>query len=155
MKQAIIILASLTISSCATMFSGETQQIQVNTTANNSITQNVNCTIQNGRGTWNITSSSVATIRRDGNPLIISCGNADKSLIGTTSIAPFYNTTNLWNIPLTLFFIVPGVVGWVWDGVDGTTNEYPKTINVALSSNHEAESKVVESEPLLKTNSTK
>lgn len=34
---------------------------------------------------------------------------------------------------MTIFSIVPGVVGWVWDGVDGTTNEYPKTVNVVLN----------------------
>jgi hypothetical protein len=45
-----------------------------------------------------------------------------------------YNKTNLWNIGLTLVAVAPGVVGWVWDGVDGNANKYPDVIDVKMAS---------------------
>lgn len=125
-------VAGVLTTGCATMFSGQTQTVQVNATINNAPVQNINCYVSNGRGNWNVMSSSSVTLRRDGNPLVVNCSNQNKTLYGVASIEPYYNTTNLWNIGLTLVYIVPGVVGWIWDGADGTTNEYPHTINVQL-----------------------
>ena len=148
-----IILSCILFTGCATMFSGTTQPVQLNATMDGQQVTDSYCTVQNGRGSWNVMAPDNVMVKRDGNPLSISCANRDKTLVGTTSVEPYYNTTNLWNIPLTLAWIIPGAVGWVWDGVDGTTNEYPHTVNVKMQQPQSFVPKQIESAPQVKSES--
>ena len=147
-----ICISAVVLCGCASMFSGTTQPVQLNATINGQQVTDSYCTIQNGRGSWNAMAPDNVMVKRDANPLSISCMNQDKTLVGVTSVEPYYNTTNLWNIPLTFGFIITGVVGWVWDGVDGTTNEYPHTINVKMQQ-AQSLSKSIESSPQTKNES--
>ncbi len=132
MKKFISIgVAATLMTGCASLFSTETQAVKINPKVDNQSISGVKCSVQNGRGYWMATGSDDVIIRRDSRPLAISCYNQNKTYIGSTSIASYYNTTNLWNIPLT---IIPaaGIAGWVLDGTNGTANEYPASIDVNM-----------------------
>ncbi len=141
------LIAGLAASGCATMFSGTTQNVQINTTLNGQPLTGTSCTVQNNRGSWMSNAPDNVMVKRDGNPLAINCTSKDNAYFGTATVEPYYNTTNLWNIGLTLAWIVPGVVGWVWDGVDGTTNEYPHTINITMMQKASESQAIINSKP--------
>jgi hypothetical protein len=128
----ILSLVGVISTGCATMFSGTTQAVHVNATSDGQLVLDAYCTLQNSRGSWNSMSPDTVVVRRDSNPLSVRCTSKDNKMVGTANIEPYYNTTNLWNIPLTLAWIVPGAVGWIVDGASGTTNEYQNTINVRM-----------------------
>lgn len=129
------VCSSMCVAGCASMFSTETQPVKINATYNNHPETNVTCTIQNGRGSWTANAGESTVIRRDSRPLTVTCNNKDNTLMGSTSINSYYNTTNLWNIPLTLI-PVAGIAGWVLDGTNGTANEYPGMVNIQMSNSH-------------------
>ncbi|HLX54914.1 MAG TPA: hypothetical protein VKR58_13295 [Aquella sp.] len=131
MKKLLLIPITLSVflTGCASMFSSETQTVKIGSTTNNQVDPNILCTIQNGRGSWTANLGESTDIRRDSRPLRIKCYNKNNTLVGSTSVPSNYNTTNLWNIPLTLI-PAAGVAGWVLDGTNGTANEYPHTISV-------------------------
>lgn len=137
---------------CATMFSGTTQAVQINATSNGQPMQEAYCTLQNSRGSWSAVSPDTVVIRRDGNPLSVRCTSKDNQMIGTASIEPYYNTTNLWNIPLTIAWILPGAVGWIVDGASGTTNEYQSTVSIRMMTPAANSTTIqsVESKPIFK-----
>lgn len=131
-KSLIIISAGVLMTGCASMFSTETQSVKVTPNGNNQLNSNIMCSIQNGRGSWTVPLGGSADIRRDSRPLTVNCYNQNHTLVGTNIVPSKYNTTNLWNIPLTL--IPPaGIAGWVLDGTNGTANEYPATISVNMN----------------------
>ena len=118
---------------CASMFSGQSQPVKINGAfTSNQVESDIKCSIQNGRGSWTANLGESTFIVRDNKPLQISCYNHNQKLVGSTSIEPYYNTTNLWNIPLTLI-PVAGIAGLVYDGTNGTANEYPGTISVNMN----------------------
>lgn len=136
------ILASA-LSSCATMFSGTTQPVQLAATkTDGSPMLDAYCTLSNSRGSWSAMAPDTVTIRRDNEPISVKCIGSNGNYVGTGSFTPYYNTTNLWNIPLTIAFIIPGIAGWVTDGVSGTTNEYASTLNIKMLSVSNTESSV-------------
>ncbi len=115
---------------CASMFSGQSQPVKI--ISNSLIESDIKCNLQNGRGSWVANLGESTFIMRDNKPLQISCYNHNQELVGSTAINSYYNTTNLWNIPLTLI-PAAGIVGWVYDGTNGTANEYPATININMN----------------------
>lgn len=120
------------IGGCASMFSGQSQPVKVTAISKAPLESDIKCHMQNGRGSW-ITSLNESTfIMRDNKPLQISCYNREQELVGQTSIEPYYNKTNLWNIPLTLI-PAAGIAGWVYDGTNGTANEYPGAITINMN----------------------
>lgn len=131
--QKLLLISSLgyLMTGCASIFSGQTQPIKINAATNNQIESSIMCNIQNGRGSWNANLGESVYIMRDSNPLQISCTNQSKTLTGSTVVNSYYNKTNLWNIPLTLL-PAAGVAGWVYDGTNGTANEYPATIDINI-----------------------
>ena len=132
MKNILLIIVSGSfMCSCASMFSTETQMVKITQSGSDSIDSGITCSIQNGRGSWMATVGTSTDIRRDSQPLAIKCYNQNKTLVGSTSVPSKYNTTNLWNIPLTLI-PAAGIVGWVLDGTNGSANEYPSIINVSM-----------------------
>lgn len=131
-KLSLIIATGFTLGGCASMFSSETQPVKVNALVNNKPQPGLMCSVQNGRGSWATDSGeSYVVIRRDSRPLAVNCYNQDKTLVGTASVPSYYNTTNLWNIPLTLI-PAAGIAGWVLDGTNGTANEYPHEVDVNM-----------------------
>ncbi len=144
---SLILFLASTISGCASMFSGESQTIHLTQSPKSAAEPNVapeqqitSCLLQNGRGSWHAAPGDYVSLRRDGQALAISCYNNQQLLVAHTSVPPHYNTTNLWNIPLTLI-PTAGIAGWVLDGTNGTSNEYPSTITLtAKAQNAKAES---------------
>lgn len=132
LQEFIFILICFFITSCASMFSTETQSIKITSNDNSQFNSNIMCHVQNGRGSWTLPLGESTAIRRDSRPLTVNCYNQDHTLVGTRSVPSIYNTTNLWNIPLTLI-PVAGIVGWIVDGTNGTTNEYPTTVKVSMN----------------------
>lgn len=119
------------VTGCASMFSSETQAVKIAPSGNSQPNSNIMCSIQNGRGSWTTPLGESTVIRRDSKDLAINCYDQNHTLVGATSVPSKYNTTNLWNIPLTLI-PAAGIAGWVLDGTNGTANEYPGVINVNM-----------------------
>lgn len=130
-KALVITSVGMLMTGCASMFSTETQSVKI-TTNDSQPDPSIMCSIQNGRGSWMAPIGESIDIRRDSKPLAVNCYNQSHTLVGANSVPSKYNTTNLWNIPLTLI-PAAGIAGWVLDGTNGTANEYPATISVNIN----------------------
>lgn len=132
-QQSLVILSmAYLITGCASLFSQQSQPITIKPQSGSQVSANVQCYVQNGRGSWMANVGESTFILRDNKMLQVNCYNEDHVLVGKTSIEPYYNKTNLWNIPLTLIPIA-GIAGWIYDWTDGTTSEYPATVNVSMN----------------------
>ena len=131
-KALVIISVGILMTGCASMFSTETQAVRITSNGNEPSNSNIMCSIQNGRGSWMAPVGESIDIRRDSRPLAVNCYDKNHTLVGANSVPSKYNTTNLWNIPLTLI-PAAGIAGWVLDGTNGTANEYPATISVNIN----------------------
>jgi hypothetical protein len=136
----LLLTVAMLLNGCASLFSRETQAIYLapNPHSESSATTGDQtialCRLQNGRGSWDAEPGTTVKVRRDGHELQVSCYDKQNLLITKSSIMPYYNTTNLWNIPLMLI-PAAGIAGWVLDGVNGTSNEYPSVISVPAKPN--------------------
>lgn len=138
-KYSFILLSmGFLMTGCASLFSTETQSVKI-ASDNSSTNMNITCTVQNGRGSWMVPLGESVEIRRDSRPLAVVCYNKNHTVVGLGSVPSQYNITNLWNIPLTLI-PAAGIAGWVLDGTNGTTNEYPKSINIYVTPKSESSS---------------
>lgn len=137
-KKIINVLSVVfSMTGCASLFSTETQSVKI--ASNSSTSTDITCTVQNGRGSWNVPLGESVEIRRDSRPLAVICYDKNHNVVGSGSAPSQYNTTNLWNIPLTLI-PAAGIAGWVLDGTNGTANEYPKSVNIYVSPKSESSS---------------
>jgi hypothetical protein len=119
----VISLAGLT--SCASIVSGSYQTVTVQTGAAGSPVDNANCQLQNGRGTWDVTSPGSVSVHRDASELAVTClkkgyGEGDTQVL---------SGTNNWvwgNIGFG------GIIGVLVDSTDGAADRYPSTVRVPM-----------------------
>lgn len=141
-KIVVIIFSSVTLGGCATIFSGTDQPMQIvakDKTGNN--LNNVTCRVQTAKENLAITMvPGTVIIPRATKDIIIDCISADQHYAGSTVVSSHYNSTNLWNIGLTIPYIIPGVVGWSVDGISGADMEYPKNVDVNMLSTKDEDS---------------
>jgi len=137
-KPLMLLSVGFLMTGCASLFSTETQSVKI-ASDSNSASANIICTVQNGRGSWMVPLGESVEIRRDSRPLAVICYDKNHNVVGSGSVPSQYNTTNLWNIPLTLI-PAAGIAGWVLDGTNGTANEYPKSVNIYVTPKSESSS---------------
>ena len=124
---ASAIVASTSVTGCATIFEGPTQNFKINT-VNDTASRDTRCNVTNEEGTWGTYADGGMTIHRDGNPMKVECRNDTQ--VGVTEVEPRFQAEYLvldiiWDACiLTLSCVI--------DGVNNSFYEYPPSVDVYM-----------------------
>lgn len=117
-------IAAATLSACASMTSGTTQSIALQTTPSTG----AECQIVNEKGTWLIPATpGSTTINRAYGDLVVTCAHKN-GMKGSASVQSTTVGAAFGNI------LAGGLIGAAVDMSSGAAYQYPATINVALVS---------------------
>lgn len=118
----LVLTSIVTLSGCATIVSGESQQIALRTTP----VSNASCTARNALGQYNLPATpGVVTVQRSSSELIVACEKE-----GYTG-----KTTSNADIEAMLFgnILVGGIPGLIIDAATGSFHSYDNEIDVAMT----------------------
>ena len=122
----ITCVVSLGISGCATLTSSKMQSLTLSTTAaDGTAIGQVNCTLKNDRGTWELISPGMVAIQRSAKDLVVECkkdGVADGSLVATSRVVG-----SIWGNILFLHG-----AGAAIDHYSGKGYDYPDNLPVVM-----------------------
>ena|SRR5438067_136431 len=121
MRLAAVAATGIALSGCATIISGTSENISVNTPP----TTGASCTLSNGEGTWNVVSPGVARVERAGHDMGVHCSKPGFQ-DGTANLVSGFEPWALGNI------IFGGVIGIVVDIADGAVHKYPRSVDVPM-----------------------
>lgn len=117
--KVITIIPLLFLMSCASIISGQNQNISVTTTPPSK------CTLINNSGTWFVSSPGSVNVQRSFSSMNIKCKTDKKT--GVTSVGTGVNPWILGNI------VFGGVIGLAIDGISGAAFRYPNLITIPMS----------------------
>ena len=125
---ALIVVLALA-SGCATITTSEMQAVQISTiTADGMPVMEADCSVQNDQGSWQITTPTVAHVRRSSKDLLVNCkkeGFPDGSMRAISRA-----TGGMWG-NIILF----AGIGAIIDHNTGTGYDYPNELPVKLGAN--------------------
>ena len=121
MKWAILFSAVI-LSGCASVMYGDAQQLSVEARCGHRAIP-AQCSVQNSRGHWNVNAPAHLIIKKDSDPLVISCASP---FFGaqTVSVAPSATTALAGNA------LFGGILGAGVDIMSGAGMRYPHTVIV-------------------------
>ena len=119
---AAIAATGVALSGCATIITGSTQSIAINTPP----TSGADCSLSNSEGTWNVASPGQVTVAKSKHDISVHCTKSGWQDADST-VASGFQAWTLGNI------ILGGLIGIGVDAMTGAINEYPKTVNVPMS----------------------
>ena len=126
MKVALALLAACAmLSACASIVSGDEQQVTVVTAAHAQPVAGSACTLRNTRGMWTVVAPGTAKIRRADDALWVRCegpGYRPRA----TQIESGVNGMVFGNI------LIGGIIGYVIDRSSGAAFKYPDRIAVDM-----------------------
>lgn len=115
----------VSLSACATIVSGTSQNLSVQTVSNGASLPSVNCAVKNSGGTENVMAPGSVNVHRDSDALNIQCakpGYQAASVDAPASVEPWF----VGNI------LIGGLIGMMVDLTDGAASKYPDTITVPM-----------------------
>jgi hypothetical protein len=122
-RAAALLASTLSLFGCASITSGTTQSVSVQTTP----MTGAECQLVNEKGSWTIAASpGSTTITRAYGDLVVSCTAKDGSK-GSTSVQSTTVGSAFGNI------IAGGIIGAAVDMSSGAAYQYPSTISVTMA----------------------
>ncbi len=124
LRAAALLMLCLGMQACASITTGTTQSVAVDTTP----VQQATCTLQNEKGQWTvIRTPGAATVAKAYGPLSVQCrsdaGHAGSSSVNSTTAGAAFGN-----------IIAGGIVGAAVDMGSGAAYQYPAQVVVAMSS---------------------
>ena len=123
---AVLAMASLLFTGCASIVTGQNQALSVETIAQNgSQVSGANCRLANDKGTWFVVTPGSATVTRSYNDINVSCskdGHEPGILVAKSS-------TKVMAAGNILF---GGIIGAAVDAGTGAAFDYPSLIRVIM-----------------------
>jgi hypothetical protein len=125
MNKMLLLIAITTLTGCASMQQGSTQNITI-ATINDKNIDKTRCNIKNEEGVWTAAPNAAVSIHRDGNSMEIQCENDLQT--GINHIEPSFSggyvfLDLLWDIC---------TISCVVDGVNNAFYDYPLAATVAM-----------------------
>jgi hypothetical protein len=121
----VVIGASFLLTGCASITSGTTQVVSVDTKSNGEALTGANCRLENGKGVFYVTTPGSVTIHRATDELMVKC-EKENLQAGTAQVKSGVKGIVYGNI------LFGGVIGAVVDVNDGAAFDYPSVISVAM-----------------------
>jgi hypothetical protein len=121
------VVASLALSGCASIVSGQNQSVSVVAMSDTGSPQvpGATCELKNDKGTWFVTTPGSATVRRSGRDLGVRCEKAPHEP-GVASVKSATKAMTYGNI------LFGGPIGVVVDIGSGAAYDYPNLISVRM-----------------------
>lgn len=116
------ILLICTLSGCATVITGDTEDISITTTPE----IGAKCILSNKRGEWALAESpGTVTVKRSMSNLVVNC-DSKNGYTGTRSISTSVKATTAGNL------LFGGIIGGGIDAATGAAFDYPDSIVVPM-----------------------
>ena len=109
---------------CATLFGGVTQTVTIETRDEGAILLGSACSLQNGKGTWTMTTPGSVVIERSFSDLAVMCTHEGYGPAGRI----IRSTTGAWMLGNVI--MIGGVIGAAIDIDSGAAFDYPIFITV-------------------------
>jgi hypothetical protein len=123
---ALILLAPVIFSGCATITKDANQSVQIETySKDNQPVAGVKCTAQNERGQWTTTSPGAVNVHRSGQNLLINCEKEGEQAGRGTAVSRA-NGGMFGNI------VFGGGIGAIIDHNKGTAYTYPSWLRIVM-----------------------
>jgi uncharacterized protein YceK len=119
---AAIAAAGVALSGCASIVTGSSQKVTVNTPP----TTGADCTLTSSEGTWNVSSPGTVSISKTKHDVNVHCTKAGYQ-DADAAVPSGFQAWTLGNL------ILGGIPGLVIDLATGATNEYPSEITVPMT----------------------
>jgi uncharacterized protein YceK len=120
MKNIILSLLVIPLTACASIVTGSSQTVSVDTTP-----IGAECDLTNEKGTWNLNDTpGTVMVKRAHSDLHVKCQKG--SLVGTKTVASSTKAVAFGNV------VFGGVIGAGVDMSTGAAYDYPSTIQVKL-----------------------
>jgi hypothetical protein len=116
-----IMVLCLTLSSCASTMSGNSQNITIASNVNGAT-----CSLQNEKGNWSVQTPGSSVVTNSRENLTVRCQkNGYETAV--VSVPSKHKDSATWGNVL-----LGGGVGYIWDRKTGAAYVYPSTINLTL-----------------------
>lgn len=115
--------ALLSLSACASIIEGSTDNVSVVTTP----PTNASCTLANSRGSYNAGSSGVATVKKSKSALDVVCTDLQSGARGQKTVESDVEAWAFGNI------LIGGLIGLGVDWGTGAAYDYPASATVPMS----------------------
>ena len=131
-----LVIFAASLSGCATIYSEPTQPVTfITTCANSTKVIAAQCQISTPKGTRSITTPGVIELSRTDAKVEVICTSANAA-VGQTDVKP--SDSLIWAtnfVPFAIFYggFITGIVGSVVDSATGASNDFPKSVTVALN----------------------
>jgi hypothetical protein len=126
MIRTFLLLVTLSLSGCATIFEGTTQSLMVKTARDNG--KDTLCSAVNEEGSWqSIIPLETTNIRRDGNTMLVKCENNTQK--GATNVEPNFKGAYIFLDALLDFCTISCVV----DAISNSFYEYPSMVVIPMT----------------------
>lgn len=120
MKTLLITLTCLSLSACASIVTGTTQSVSIETSQNSA-----QCELKNDKGKWHVSDTPASVVvQRSYDDLIVTCHKS-----GLSGSASFKSTTKAMAIGNIVF---GGAIGAGVDTATGAAFDYPSVMKVEL-----------------------
>ena len=127
MKKAAVLLSSLVLAGCATIFSGTSQTINVKVvdSSNQQLLTNVSCAVSDGNGTTHsiTTNPAAITVSKGNGALRVDCTKAGYKQLNM-AVGDSFNALTVVNV---LFW-----PGFIVDAVSGAYKKYPSHYQINM-----------------------
>ena len=116
-----IVILCLTLNSCASTMSGNSQPVSISSNVNGA-----SCVLTNEKGSWSLQTPGSAVVTNSRENLSVRCEkNGYESAV--VSVPSTHKDSATWgNV------VLGGGIGYIWDRKTGAAFIYPSTINLTL-----------------------
>lgn len=124
-KLTLAILATGTLTGCASIVSGTTQIISVNTSMAGQPVDGAKCTLTNSKGTFYVTTPGTVPVHRAHGDLAVTCAK-DALPTGIATVKSSIKGMAAGNI------LFGGAIGVAVDASSGAAYDYPETLHILM-----------------------
>jgi hypothetical protein len=117
-------IALTTLSGCASIISGKTQPVSVQTMMDNKEVSGVTCSLQNDEGKWFITTPGSTVVHKSTADMAVDC-KTDTANGHETAVSKS-------NGPVWGNLVFGGLIGYIVDRNTGAGFDYPSNITIML-----------------------
>ena len=123
---ALVLVASLGFSGCATITTGEMQKVALSTqTSDGTPVEQAKCTLSNDKGRWEAESPGFASVHRSADDLLVECEKPGYA-------SGFLRAVSRVGAGMFGNILIGGGIGAIIDHTKGTAYNYPDALPVQM-----------------------
>jgi hypothetical protein len=129
-SSALVMFAAVTISGCASIVDGSTQNISVKPMQGGKIVHDANCIVSNSKGSWHASGGQSVVVKKASDDLNVSCTDYETGEVATQNSPKKTNTG--WAVA-NFFLWDFCTISCIIDFSSGAIYEYPSQVVIPMA----------------------